>query len=64
MSALECSLVLMSAQELHSKLSKQNLTENDVPIVFSNISAKISPNNIKMDIFEIYIERAVEKCPR
>ena len=31
---------------------------------FGNISVKISPNNNKMDIFRIYTERAVEKCPR
>ena len=31
---------------------------------FGNISVKISPNNKKNDSFEIYTERAVEKCPR
>ena len=29
-----------------------------------NISANFSPNIKKVDIFEIYAERAVEKCPR
>ena len=29
----------------------------------ANMSVKISPNNDKLDIFEIYIEWAVEKCP-
>ena len=31
---------------------------------FGNNLVKISPNNNKMDIFIIYTERAVEKCPR
>ena len=31
---------------------------------FANISVQISPNNNKLDIFKIYTERAVGKCPR
>ena len=31
---------------------------------FENISVQISPNNSKLDIFEIYTKRAVGKCPR
>ena len=31
---------------------------------FGHILVKILPNTNKMDIFRIYIERAVEKCPR
>ena len=31
---------------------------------FGNISVQISPNNNKLDIFEIYTKRGVGKCPR
>ena len=31
---------------------------------FGNISVQISPNNNELDIFEIYTEREVGKCPR
>ena len=31
---------------------------------FVNISVQISPNNNELDIFEIYTEREVGKCPR
>ena len=31
---------------------------------FGNISDQISPNNNKLDIFEIYMKRGVEKCLR
>ena len=31
---------------------------------FGNILVKISPNNIKMDIFRIYTEEAIEKCQK
>ena len=31
---------------------------------FDNIKAHISPNDIRLDIFKIYTERAVGKCPR
>ena len=31
---------------------------------FVNISVQISPNNKNLDIFKIYMERAIEKCPR
>ena len=31
---------------------------------FGNISVQISPNNNKLNIFEIYTKRGVGKCPR
>ena len=31
---------------------------------FGDISVQISPNNNKLDIFEIYTKRSVGKCPR
>ena len=31
---------------------------------FANISVQILPNNKKVDIFKLYTEMAVEKCPR
>ena len=31
---------------------------------FANISVQILPNNKNLDIFKIYMERAIEKCPR
>ena len=34
------------------------------PYTFANISVNISLNNLKIDIFEIYVEMVVEKCPR
>ena len=31
---------------------------------FADILVQISPNNKNLDIVELYMERAVEKCPR
>ena len=46
--------------------NKQRMLTCPVPFLryFGNISVQISPNNEKLDIFEIYTKRAVEKCPR
>ena len=45
----------------------QNKSVNNIlgrPVGFANISVHILPNNKNLDIFKIYMERAIEKCPR
>ena len=64
----ECSWVPLSAPVCSSGWfnNKQKMLTIPMPSLqyFENISVQISPNNKKMDIFEIYTKRAVEKCPR
>ena len=64
----ECSWVPLSAPVCSSGWfnNKQKMLTIPMPSLqyFGNISVQISPNNKKMDIFEIYTKRAVEKCPR
>ena len=46
--------------------NKQKMLTIPMPSLqyFGNISVQISPNNTKMDIFEICTKRVVEKCQR
>ena len=63
MSAYECSVGLMSAQVLDSKINKIcfNIT---YAYCLSNVSVNIWPNIKKVDILRVYTYRAVEKCTK
>ena len=78
LSASECSWTLMSAHESSCTFMSANeclstwlnnywkmlISRMNTLQYFCNISVQISPNNKKMDIFEICTKRAVGKCPR
>ena len=62
----ECSGLLKGTHDSSWGILSGNLlaTVINKNVNFAKISVQISPNNKNLDIFEMYMERAVEKCPR